>query len=138
MSHSETGGSDMQKRIKGFVTASALLFFTLAAQAEARPENLVVQTLSSPRAVTQSVEVHESEAGVSISGLVRQTAVSPSRRLSAKVRVEFIDAAGEVVMVRYADVRRRTPAKHTNQGIFRLDVPALPERVQAVRVGYGF
>jgi hypothetical protein len=82
------------------------------------------------------VKLDRAAGEIAIRGKLLSSSANPSRRLSGRVSVEFLDESGAVIAIRHADPHRASPAKHTRRA--RLEIPSeeLPHGTAAIRVLY--
>ncbi|MDZ7751571.1 MAG: hypothetical protein U5S82_07905 [Gammaproteobacteria bacterium] len=118
----------------GWLIAAALMVVSNAmAGTPALPSVAVATTVWG---TPYDVRVVPEEAGIRVSGGIRAAAVHPGRRLAGRVRVEVLDGAGAVLAAGHGEVRRETPARHTQRGRFEVDLGPLPARAVSLRVVY--
>lgn len=114
-----------------------LLIASLAVHGQPNTDSIAIDTLATASGQPLDVQlIHEDETLI-IQGRVQKSGINHSRRLMEPVNIEFMDKSGNTLTVKQTDVNRITPAKHTSQGQFALELPALPPGTHSLRVSYG-
>lgn len=114
------------------------LFISLgwAQLVNAQTEEVKIVAASNQKALPYDLEIHQREAGISVSGRLLKSPANLSRRFYGKVHVELLDANGDVIAVHYAEPRRLGMAKHPQRTRFHLDIENLSHDLQTLRVSY--
>lgn len=123
--------------IRKLLTVAAIFAATGPLQAgPAMAGELKLESVPTTWARPYDLQVEQTQAGIRVTGRLRSTSANTTRRLRGRVAAEFVDRDGHVVAIRYADVRRDSPAKHTASGRFDIDIERIPESTAEIRVRY--